>query len=347
MKFMNMKRFGAVVMAGALAVSMMAPAFAASNNTTTIEGGYEEMPIAVVVPTTGTAQINPYGLPVTLTKTDTTKVQITGQKITTQPLSLRNQGTVGMDVNASLKVLPKGDASIRGAALTASETGKEIDVSLEVAGLDNAKYAVSTIDPTLEDALIDAFADPATWTGAGSLRAPAAASPSATVTPAKSGAALAVLGAATEAGGLVTYGNDSIAMFRLTGELNQEPNDGASPAVDTPWTEEDGFTATIVFKFTPTVPSAGDATVTLSPLTLGADGNVTATFNAGSTSLTVTSWSWNSNNPSVATVTSSGTTGAVDVVSTTSNDTCNISVTATLSNGATLAATAPCVVTVP
>ena len=34
-------------------------------NSTVVEGTYKEIPIAVEVPTTGTAQINPYGLPVT------------------------------------------------------------------------------------------------------------------------------------------------------------------------------------------------------------------------------------------------------------------------------------------
>lgn len=39
MKFMNKKRFGSTVMAGALALSLAAPAFAANNTSTTITGG--------------------------------------------------------------------------------------------------------------------------------------------------------------------------------------------------------------------------------------------------------------------------------------------------------------------
>lgn len=55
MKFMNKKRFGSTVMAGALALSLAAPAFAANNTSTTITGAYADIPIAVSVPTTGTA----------------------------------------------------------------------------------------------------------------------------------------------------------------------------------------------------------------------------------------------------------------------------------------------------
>lgn len=349
MKFMNMKRFGSIAMAGALALSLAVPAFAsgatpaADPNTTKVEGAFKDIEINVVVPESGSAQINPYGLPVSISKSDMTTADITNQKITSLPLTLRNQGTVKLDVNASLLAIPKGDVAIA----AAKDTGKTIAVSLEVAGLDNAKYAVSTMDTTLEDLLIDAFVDDDTWAGAGTLAAPAVSKGAATGTAAKSNAALATLGAATDNMGMVTYGNDSIAVFRLVGDVAEEPVKADSS--EDPWKETDGFTATIVFKFKPhqDAPSAGDATVTLSPLTLGADGNVTATFNAGTTSLTVASWAWSSSDTNVATVSGTTATGAVTVVSSTSSDTCNITATATLSNGATVTATAPCVVTVP
>ena len=82
MKFMNKKRFASSVLAGTLALSLAAPALAANNTTTNIAGSYADIPIAVVVPTTGTAQINPYGLPVSITKSNDSTVDLTGQKIT-------------------------------------------------------------------------------------------------------------------------------------------------------------------------------------------------------------------------------------------------------------------------
>lgn len=299
MKFKNMKRFGSVVMAGALALSLAVPAFA--NDTVTIEGGYEAIPISVSVPTTGKAQINPYGLPVDFTLSDTiTKVNVSGQQITSAPLSIRNQGTTKLSVNATLAVDTSGTdngVEVVNADLT-NEKGKEINLALQVAGLNDTKYAVSSLDTTLEDNIIKAFADTATWANAKSLKAedtdPGTALADAAV--AKSASALAVLGAATEgAGGLITYGKDSIAVFRLTGKLNESPtkNDGTND-VDDPWTTNDKFSAQVVFKFKP----AKAASLTLSETSITLDAttttnkDITATVNPGDTNLTAKSYAW-------------------------------------------------------
>lgn len=301
MKFMNMKRFGSIAMAGALALSLAVPAFAsgatpaADPNTTKVEGAFKDIEINVVVPESGSAQINPYGLPVSISKSDMTTADITNQKITSLPLTLRNQGTVDLDVNASLLAIPKGDVAIA----AAKDTGKTIAVSLEVAGLDNAKYAVSTMDTTLEDLLIDAFVDDDTWAGAGTLAAPAVSKGAATGTAAKSNAALATLGAATDNMGMVTYGNDSIAVFRLVGDVAEEPVKADSS--EDPWKETDGFTATIVFKFKPHQTPAATYAITVTPTgnqtddafatdvaTAAAGDTVTITATLGGTSTSVT-----------------------------------------------------------
>lgn len=335
MKFMNMKRFGSVVMVGALALSLTAPAFAATNNTTTnIEGSYSEIPIAVVVPTTGTAQINPYGLPVDLTKSDTSTVTISNQQIVTQPLSLRNQGTVAMDVNAKLTVTPKGGVAIVASAPDASN--KEAKVSLEVAEVDNDNLAQISSDPSIEDTIIDLFADTATWAGAKSLDANASTSTGGTVTP---GAAvdssatggvgtLAVLGAASVDAGVVTYNSDSFALFRLTGEVTQEPT--------TAWAAADGFTANVVFKFTPAPPSPGDAAVTVAI----AGTTAAATFRANTSGLTAVSYAWTSGTPATATIAGNGANATITNVSSNSGDTTVITVVVTLSNGSTITGTA-------
>lgn len=49
MKFMNLKRFASTALAGALALSMAVPAFAAGN-TTVISGAYEAVTLSVTVP---------------------------------------------------------------------------------------------------------------------------------------------------------------------------------------------------------------------------------------------------------------------------------------------------------
>lgn len=295
MKFMNMKRFGSIAMAGALALSLAAPAFAA--NTTVIEGGYEEIPIAVLVPEAGTAQINPYGLPVAVYKSDDSAVNIVDRKITSVPLSIRNQGDVPLDVGASLKVAPRGELVIKTSLTTNTDKGKEAKVTLEVASLNDNTLKKGLEDESIEDLLIDKFVSDATWAGLttdNQLIAPAATAANAeTVTATKSPEAtpLATLGATTTGavtggGTQVVYGAKSIALFRLTGELNSAPKKTVdSSEVDNPWTAEDGFTATIVFNFKPaaklaiTMPTglAAGASVTASPASAWEGTEVTLT----------------------------------------------------------------------
>lgn len=272
MKFMNTKRFASVAMAGAIALSLATPAFAASSqpkNSTVITGAYAETPIAVTVPTTGTAKINPFGLPVSMTKSDgETKVNIVGQQITHEVLSVRNNGDVALDMGVkSFLVVPKGEVSID----SSKDTDKQIKVDLQVAGLDDAKFAVMSTEETLPDRLMDAFADDATWTGATTVAAPAVAAgadgSSATPGSTADNSPAAVLGAATVSpDGEVTYGNSSIALFRLKGDMAKEPKTGTT---ENPWETADGFTATVVFKFVPattryavTIGSVAGGTVT-------------------------------------------------------------------------------------
>lgn len=359
MKFMNMKRFASLVMASVLALSLAVPAFAADTpaGQVVISGSYEDIPISVSVPTTGTAQINPYGLPVEFALSDTiTKVSVSGEQITSVPLSIRNQGATKLSVNATLAVDTSGDGngvSVKKAALVSgTDKGKEINLALQVAGLNDTKYAVSSLDTDLEDNIIKAFADKATWASAKSLNAENTAKGTALAdaTVAKSASALAVLGASTvEAGGLVTYSKDSIAVFRLTGKLNESPTKPATaPAtgdVDDPWTAADQFKATVVFKFKP----AKDASVTLDAsgvaslkATSGQNtGSVVATFNAGDTDLTATSYAW-AFAAGTDGLTVSGTT-ATGAVNCTKAASAVLTCTVTLSDGTTR--TASCTVT--
>lgn len=339
MKFMNKKRFGSTVMAGALALSLAAPAFAANNTSTTITGAYTDIPIAVSVPTTGTAQINPYGLPVTITKSNDTTVDLVGQQITTKPLSVKNQGTVSLDMGvSSFLVTPTGDISIA----AAKNAEKEIAVNLEVAGLDDTTLAVSSDSENLDNLIIDAFADEDSWANAITLPAPAFAKGGTAPNPANKNN-MAVLGAVTPKSEGFTYGRKSIALFRLTGKLAEEPvNAGAAD----PWKETDGFSAAIVFKFTPHADVAASVALDNSSLTAsiaaGNSGSLTATFNPGDTDLTVTSWAWTSDTPATAVATGSTANGALTYVAAGS---AIITVTATLSDNSTVTATCNLTVT--
>lgn len=354
MKFMNLKRFGATIMAGVLTLSMAVPAFAADTpaGQVVISGSYEDIPISVSVPTTGTAQINPYGLPVEFALSDTiTKVSVSGEQITSVPLSIRNQGATKLSVNATLAVDTSGTdngVSVKKIGLTAAQKGKEINLALQVAGLNDNKYAVSSLDTDLEDNIIKAFADNATWASAKSLNAEDtnAGTALADATVAKSASALAVLGAATvEAGGLVTYSKDSIAVFRLTGKLNESPVKSVSgDDVDDPWTAADKFSATVVFKFKP----AKGASVTLdkAKLELGLTGNntgsVTANFAAGDTDLTVKSYAWTSDSTTVLNNLTNATTATVGV-SAKAAGTATLTCLVTLSDDSTVTVTCPVV----
>jgi hypothetical protein len=341
MKFMNTKRFASTVMAGVLTLSLAVPAFAAdssSNNTSTvISGAYEEIPISVSVPTTGEAQINPYGLPVTITKTDDKTVDLVGQKITTKPLSVKNMGSTKLDMNATLAVVPKGDVVIAAAKGTDDKT---IKVDLEVAAMNDTALAVSSDSETLENLLVDRFADEGNWENATKLAAPAATKGATTVAPAASNAAMAVLGAVTAKAEGFTYSKDSIALFRLTGDLNAEPK---AAGADDPWKETDGFTATIVFKFAPHADIAASVSLPSTKTgTVGATGEtIDATFNPGDSGLTVKSWAWTSETPATAVVTGTTASGALTYVAA---GTTKISVTATLSDDSTV--TAECTLTV-
>lgn len=292
MKSMNLKRFGAAVMGGVMALSMAVPAFASAN--VEITGTFEEMEIAVVVTDSGEAQINPYGLPVKITKSDKTTVEISDEQITSSVLSLRNQSTTPLDVNvSSFAVKPTGGMEIINAALApATNKGKQVHVDLEVAPLNDSTLAVLTTEK-IDDKLIDKFAADATWSGlaaANKLAAPnATAATAATVTGAKSTAALATLGAATvNSDNKTVYGAKSIALFRLKGTLNSDPvKTESGNDVDDPWASTDGFTATIAFTFKPaakttvTVTATGTTTVAPPSTVKGYEGQtITVPFEA-------------------------------------------------------------------
>lgn len=104
------KRIIPGIMAGILALSMAAPAFA--DSTTTVTGTYQPITINVDVPTTTTAAINPYGMPVDLKDGSSVLGTISGQQISTQPIYMINKTTVPLSVGATVTTTIKGGLTL-------------------------------------------------------------------------------------------------------------------------------------------------------------------------------------------------------------------------------------------
>ena len=271
MKFTHSKRLASMVMAGALAVSMAAPAFAAddtTNRSVAITGAYADVPIDVVVPTTGTVVVNPYGLPIELTKSDSTKVNLTGQQITTRPMAIKNQSELDLGASVTATATAAGNLKFVAATNVGSTTaGNNAFVYLQSQPLD---IATGTTNMTtlaadtnaVTDAITDAFvtwaADGATYNAESDLiitdkTGGAKKDNMFTLAAAEKVAADATATPAVVAH--VKYNTESIALIRLAGDL--------SPVVKTPWSAgraasaddpavpADGFTVNLVFTFAP------------------------------------------------------------------------------------------------
>lgn len=269
---MKFKKVATLALAGAMALSMAVPAFAAestTNRSTAITGAYADVPIDVVVPTTGTVVVNPYGLPIELTKTDgTTKVNLTGQQITTRPMAIKNQSELDLTANVTATATAAGNLKFVAATNVGSTTaGNNAFVYLQAQPLDIATGTTNMTTlaadaNTVTDAITDAFvtwaADGATYNAENDL-----------IITDKTGGAkkdnMFTLAAATKVAADATatpavtahvkYNTESIALIRLAGDL--------SPVVKTPWSAgraasaddpavpADGFTVTLAFTFMP------------------------------------------------------------------------------------------------
>lgn len=243
MKTLKLKRVASLAMACVLALSLAVPAFA----DTVITGQYEEPDIQVTASPSADAVINPYGLPYELGEEE-----ISGQQIVTKSaLSLQNKSKFAVDVAAELTLKPTGNdiyfcSDLDAASAKEVTTIRGLKVSLEV-----FKDETLTED-TLADGINAVFV---------ALKSEDAAF---TVTPGKAladGGDLVTKDGETKAEGggdgkvvLKEAAGDGkaqangIALFRLAGFATQSDL----------WVEDeadgDGFQATIVWTFTPSVP---------------------------------------------------------------------------------------------
>lgn len=292
---MKMKRLAAMALTGVMTLSLATPAFAASK-TVEIGGTYKDVVIDVVAPAKGTAVINPYGLDIkvkqdpTATAEDAPTTTISGQKIVTAPMALRNRTPMNLDVNATVLGVAQGDLRFAAAAIESTDTSKSAFVYLQatssaLTGTDEGDSAtVTTAAIATEYAAWEASAyDEDKDIVVGEREA-------------SKDAIIRLKKATMAADEFSAYNAGSIALFRLAGDCVTSPRDA--------WTTKDGFTTNIVFTFTPvqvatytitanagTFNNPATAAATMAAAPNAAEGDeVTLTFTTAATAdvLTVT-----------------------------------------------------------
>lgn len=334
------KRVLSCVMAGVLAVSMAVPAFAtaspspAPNTSTNITGAYVDIVIDVNVPTTGEAQVNPYGLPVKLDDDGTNK--ITGEQIVTKPLLLVNNSDSNLNVSASVTATAKGDLRFAAAAPTASDTYKSAFVYLQMKptalkAANKANDGADNIQGLRPDDVNGVFENWKQDYAAAKdlvLNGTSAATKDKMVTLAA--ATISTTGGTTT----VTWNEGSIAAFRLAGKVNANPKEA--------WVTRDGFTAAIAFTFK---PDTAVASLDKTTLDLAANGTADLTVSL-SDGVGIKSITWDTGDATKATVAakSDPANGSVATVTGKAAGTTAITATVVGENGITY--TASCDVTV-
>ena len=337
-----------LILALLLTMSVGIPAFAedpeeeddAANTETEITGTYTAPKIAVTVPETGDAFINPLGLPVEVGNGE----KVVGQQIVTAPLFISNEGDIAMKVSASVTgVLPEGSVMKFLAADTTIKDGTEGNKAAFLYFQMAPTSLTGTTGPydAQGKPTADASEEIANWDQAYSATKDVVIQNG---KPAKSTAPMVILSASTITPGsqpqdpaTITYNAGSIAMFRLAGVLVEEPK--------TPWDTNDTFSATVAFTFKPDTTTA--------TITSQATGGSTTIDNTagGATldlkvalsdeSLTITSVTWASGTEATATVAKKGTptNGSEATVTAVANGTSTITATVVASNGATYTGT--------
>lgn len=281
MKFISKKRIVSTVLAGVMALSMTAPAFASAN--TNITASYNPPTLSVVVPTTGKATINPYGLPYKLGE-----ATVTGQKIgTTTPLLIQNKSSVALSVSASVTGTAVGTFTFVAADVADGETGNKGNVKLQLFPADGIS-AANAADTEVLNAKYAALKDA---DALGNI---------VLATTAASDTDILTLKKGTADGELQDGG---AAFFRLSGTVAKKPT--------VAWTKSDGFTAAITFTFDPTTdPAVAGGTIASSvtgDMAQLTDNTANLTLTPSLPSgVTVADWVWSSSDATKISVTEGG-----------------------------------------
>lgn len=264
---MKNKKIVSLALAGTLALSLVAPAFAANNNSTVITGAYQDIQIDVTVPASAAAVVNPYGLPIEFTESDgTTKHEITGRQITTAPLYIANNTALNLDV--SVTVTGKTTGSLKFSATTNVDSttpannafvylqGSPIELTAQEANLTSKDDDADSLSDLVLNKVV-------AWDAAEYSEDTDVVVGTTKVTKDQfvTLKAAAVTAATADDAAFATYKTGSLAMIRLAGDL--------SPVLKTPWKESkeessagagdavvgDGFEVTVAYTF---APAAGE-----------------------------------------------------------------------------------------
>lgn len=261
---MSKKKLVSLALACVLAFTLAVPALATSSNRQTVVTAlYKDVTINVTVPATQDATINPYALPLVVRERDATygEVKVIGEQIVSLPMALRNNGDVSLNVHVKLSAAVHGNLKLSSTAPTDKTNTAyayfQIKSDNATSGpLEDLKgLAVDDADE-IDYQIAAALADEDVWTGVDkhALTARGADVKDAAILYAVAHEADpdATPGSAEAQ---IEYANGSIAVMRIAGNVVAEP--------DTPWTPGnkqsdgsvtgDGFTATLVFTFTPHV----------------------------------------------------------------------------------------------
>lgn len=241
-----------------MSLSLAVPAFAAANtdNTTEISGTYKDVVIDVVVPNTGKAFINPYGLDLKVPQAegDTTEVTIAGQQIVSAPMAIMNKTAMDLSVSATVTgaitpITPDAGETAPTLMKFATNTTKGVgsnpeapDYVAPATGKSAFVYfqAKQAADTTGTAANI--ATEYAAW-GASAYNEATDIIVAAKAVAKDNIMTLRAADMSGSNGAFSAFKAGSIGMFRLTGDCTSGSKAN--------WTEKDKFTVTVAFTFTP------------------------------------------------------------------------------------------------
>lgn len=252
---MKNKKLLSLVLAGVMALSLAVPAFAA-DPTTEISGAYQDVVISVDVPATGKAFINPYGLDIKVPQdaTDTSNTNtatISGQQIVSAPMALKNKTGMDLNVNATVTGTITPIAAAEGVTPTLmkfnAKTTKGVGSNPEAEGYvapATGKAAFVYLQAKQAADTTGTAANVATEYAAWAVSAYDENKDVVVATKAATKENIVILRASQMNGDTFqAYKAGSIALFRLAGDCTSGAKAG--------WTEDDKFTVSVAFTFTP------------------------------------------------------------------------------------------------
>jgi len=236
---MKLKRILSAALAGAMSMTLVGSALAAESKTE-ITATYKEAEIAVTVPGTIDAFINPYGVDVNYDASDDSKV-LSGFQSLSKPECIYNKSAMNLSVSASVtgEVTGPADATKAMKFATASTDGASITTKSAYVvfqmKVDNTLKDFETADADTVATQAQAWAADDNDSSIGEVIVKAGE----TV-----GEDLIILNAGKEVSNKMQVAEGGAALIRLNGDCVTAPKIG--------WTTDDTFKVTVVYTFMPT-----------------------------------------------------------------------------------------------